>query len=99
MWPRVHHPRFHPGLKSDIPLGYKGHYGKNMLITPHVKLESRSPERIGIRLVPGAGIEPARELPHWFLRPARLPVPPSGRLSVSVQVKCGCGGKKKFGTV
>ncbi len=29
-------------------------------------------------VVPGAGIEPARELPHWFLRPTRLPIPPSG---------------------
>ena len=28
--------------------------------------------------VPGAGIEPARVLPHWFLRPTRLPIPPSG---------------------
>ena len=30
--------------------------------------------------VPGAGIEPARVLPHWFLRPTRLPIPPSGQL-------------------
>ena len=29
-------------------------------------------------MVPGAGIEPARANAHWFLRPARLPVPPSG---------------------
>ena len=32
--------------------------------------------------VPKAGIEPARVLPHWFLRPTRLPIPPlrlSGR--------------------
>ena len=28
--------------------------------------------------VPGAGIEPARVLPHWCLRPTRLPIPPSG---------------------
>ena len=28
--------------------------------------------------VPGAGIEPARAKAHWFLRPARLPVPPPG---------------------
>ena len=27
-------------------------------------------------LVPKAGIEPARVLPHWFLRPTRLPIPP-----------------------
>ena len=30
--------------------------------------------------VPRAGVEPARELPHWCLRPARLPIPPSGHL-------------------
>ncbi len=29
--------------------------------------------------VPGAGIEPARDCSHWFLRPTRLPIPPSGR--------------------
>ena len=28
--------------------------------------------------VPRAGVEPARVLPHWCLRPARLPIPPSG---------------------
>ena len=27
-------------------------------------------------LVPKAGIEPARVLPHRFLRPTRLPIPP-----------------------
>ena len=26
-----------------------------------------------VSVVPKAGIEPARVLPHWFLRPARLP--------------------------
>ena len=31
-------------------------------------------------LVPRAGIEPAWVLPHWCLRPARLPIPPSGLL-------------------
>ena len=30
--------------------------------------------------VPEAGVEPARVLPHWFLRPARLPIPPLGLL-------------------
>jgi site-specific DNA recombinase len=28
--------------------------------------------------VPGAGIEPAQHCCHWCLRPARLPIPPSG---------------------
>jgi hypothetical protein len=35
-------------------------------------------------VVPGAGIEPARVLPHWFLRPTRLPVPPSGQMQLTV---------------
>lgn len=29
-------------------------------------------------IVPGAGVEPARYCYHWCLRPARLPIPPSG---------------------
>ena len=28
--------------------------------------------------VPGAGVEPAQPCGHWCLRPARLPIPPSG---------------------
>gem|GEM_PF-5890925 len=28
--------------------------------------------------VPEAGIEPARDCSHWFLRPTRLPIPPLG---------------------
>ena len=28
--------------------------------------------------VPGAGVEPAQPRGHWCLRPARLPIPPSG---------------------
>jgi hypothetical protein len=37
-----------------------------------------------VRSVPGEGIEPSRAEAHGFLRPARLPIPPSrrGRLSV-----------------
>ena len=31
-------------------------------------------------LVPRAGIEPAWKWIHWCLRPARLPIPPSGLL-------------------
>lgn len=33
----------------------------------------------GLCLVPRAGLEPARVLPHRFLRPTRLPIPPSGQ--------------------
>ena len=35
--------------------------------------------------VPGAGIEPAQHRCHWCLRPARLPIPPSGHLPVCSQ--------------
>ena len=38
--------------------------------------------------VPGAGIEPARENSHWFLRPARLPIPPSGLECNEPNQKC-----------
>ncbi len=41
-------------------------------------------EALELPFVPGAGIEPARVLPHWFLRPARLPIPPSGRFLVEL---------------
>ena len=44
------------------------------------KSEDHSP----LFLVPGAGVEPAQPCGHWCLRPARLPIPPSGR-SVGLQ--------------
>ena len=36
--------------------------------------------------VPGAGIEPAQHCCHWCLRPARLPIPPSGLIDWSAKV-------------
>ncbi len=37
--------------------------------------------------VPGAGIEPAQHCCHWCLRPARLPIPPSGlRINISASL-------------
>ncbi len=33
--------------------------------------------------VPGTGIEPVWRLIHWCLRPARLPIPPSGRCALA----------------
>ena len=36
--------------------------------------------------VPGAGIEPARVLPHWCLRPTRLPIPPSGLVRLGTKI-------------
>ena len=32
-------------------------------------------------LVPEAGVEPACPCEHWCLRPARLPIPPSGHFT------------------
>ena len=32
--------------------------------------------------VPEAGVEPAQPCGHWCLRPARLPIPPSGHLLI-----------------
>ena len=39
-------------------------------------------QHLAFIFVPRAGIEPAWRLIHWCLRPARLPIPPSG-------LKCG----------
>ena len=35
-------------------------------------------------LVPRPGVEPGWMLLHWCLRPARLPIPPSGQLSSGI---------------
>ena len=43
-------------------------------------------------LVPRAGVEPARTCVHWCLRPARLPIPPSGQELANLVI---CGDKKK----
>ena len=45
-------------------------------------------------LVPKAGIEPARVLPHRFLRPTRLPIPPLRH--VLHRVKRGCKNTENF---
>ena len=50
--------------------------------------------RVAFFLVPKAGIEPARVLPHRFLRPTRLPIPPL-RL-VGSRVKRGCKSTEIF---
>jgi hypothetical protein len=34
--------------------------------------------------VPRTGVEPARPCGHWSLKPARLPIPPSGRLRLQI---------------
>ena len=44
----------------------------------------KSPEKTeDFDSVPGAGVEPAQPRGHWCLRPARLPIPPSGPLSAT----------------
>ena len=37
-------------------------------------------QHLAFIFVPRAGIEPAWRLIHWCLRPARLPIPPSGQI-------------------
>jgi hypothetical protein len=43
------------------------------------KTEGSDKKSVSSVSVPGAGIEPAQHCYHWCLRPARLPIPPSGR--------------------
>ncbi len=43
--------------------------------------------------VPGTGVEPARPRGHRSLKPARLPIPPSGLLQTfSMTIKAAVGG-------
>lgn len=42
------------------------------------KKEETDEKSVSSVSVPGAGIEPAQPCGHWCLRPARLPIPPSG---------------------
>ena len=44
------------------------------------KKEETDEKSVSSVSVPGAGIEPAQHRCHWCLRPARLPIPPSGPL-------------------
>ncbi len=41
-----------------------------------------------ICFVPGTGLEPAHPCGHWSLKPARLPIPPSGRYFWVWECKC-----------
>ena len=49
-------------------------------------MEVLKPQALCLKFVPGAGVEPARTCVHWCLRPARLPIPPSGQVGVGVGV-------------
>ena len=42
--------------------------------------------RLAIKAVPRAGIEPARTFIHWCLRPTRLPIPPSGLVRLGTKI-------------
>jgi hypothetical protein len=53
---------------------------KEMRVLARLKTRSHSHSF----LVPGAGIEPAQHCCHWCLRPARLPIPPSGLICHAV---------------
>ena len=52
-------------------------------IWEHLKKNKRSNclkiKQLLLFVVPGAGVEPAQPRGHWCLRPARLPIPPSGQ--------------------
>ena len=39
---------------------------------------------LALFLVPRPGVEPGWMLLHWCLRPARLPIPPSGQLNQGI---------------
>jgi hypothetical protein len=41
-------------------------------------------------MVPRTGLEPARRCQHWSLKPARLPIPPSGQEGMSLGVSFVC---------
>jgi len=60
-------------------------YEKQQMDLEHKK--SRNFEKLtkNSGFVPGAGLEPARVLPQWCLRPSRLPIPPPGHFSCGLQ--------------
>jgi hypothetical protein len=60
------------------------HINCDGVIEDGVKKNESSSSRSHSRsfLVPGAGIEPAQHCYHWCLRPARLPIPPSGLIGL-----------------
>ena len=38
-------------------------------------------------MVPRRGLEPPRPNGHWHLKPARLPIPPSGHINITISAK------------
>ncbi len=51
---------------------------QNTKVLQEQKKEETDKKSVSSVSVPGAGIEPAQHCCHWCLRPARLPIPPSG---------------------
>ena len=53
----------------------------NLLLMPGIKKQPKNHESYlgcSAYLVPGTGLEPAQPYGHWSLKPARLPISPSG---------------------
>ena len=50
-------------------------------------VEPRSGRSLSVGgVVPRRGLEPPRPLSHWYLKPARLPIPPPGQVSWKRQI-------------
>ncbi len=61
--------------KAGVPDSATPHRYK--LLLRHFKTKKApSKNEEAFKYVPWAGVEPARVLPHWCLRPTRLPIPP-----------------------
>jgi hypothetical protein len=79
-------------ISSYADIGATGRLTPNDINPDHIGKIQKKRVLLKHPFVPGAGIEPARVLPHWFLRPARLPIPPSGQ--TNVEELTGSKGKK-----
>ena len=65
--------------------GYSGTFWEHIL--KEERLKYLNIKYLSLFLVPRPGVEPGWILLHWCLRPARLPIPPSGQLFLN------CGAK------
>ena len=60
--------------------GYSGTFWEHIL--KEERLKYLNIKYLSLFLVPRPGVEPGWMLLHWCLRPARLPIPPSGQLEI-----------------